>query len=224
MLPCWSPKNLNFDVFGRGDVFFDKHRVVAEGGECFALGAFQLFVKFGFGIDHAHALAAATRRGLDENRVADLRGDLFGGGAVGDGRVHAGHEGHVHAAGGLFGRNFPAHHLHAFGRGADENQPRLPDFAGKPGVFAQKPVAGVNGVHAALLADLYDFIAEQVRLVGRRRPHAHGLVGVADVEGLAVGFAENGHGGDAHFAGGAHHAQGDFTAVGDEDFFDFGHK
>jgi hypothetical protein len=40
------------------------------------------------------------------------------------------------------------------------------------------------------------------------------------VEGFAVGFAENGGGTDAKFAAGAQDADGDFTAIGNQDFFE----
>jgi hypothetical protein len=42
----------------------------------------------------------------------------------------------------------------------------------------------------------------------------HGFIRQFHMQGVAVGVGVHGHGGDAHIAGGAHHATGDFTAVG----------
>lgn len=50
---------------------------------------------------------------------------------------------------------------------------------------------------------------EQIRFVR----HLHVLA-------VAVLLRVHHHGGDAHFARGAHHAQGDLTAAGDEQFAD----
>ena len=53
-------KNLDFDVAGAGEVFFDQDAVVAEAGAGFALGAFEGGGEIGGGFDHAHAFAAAA--------------------------------------------------------------------------------------------------------------------------------------------------------------------
>jgi hypothetical protein len=62
----------------------------------------------------------------------------------------------------------------------------------------------------------------QIALGGGRRPDADGFVGQAHVLGLGVGLGIHGHGLDAHLAAGALDAQGDFAAIGDEDFFKHG--
>ena len=51
---------------------------------------------------------------------------------------------------------------------------------------------------------------------------ADGFVGQLHLEGLAVGLGVNGESLDAEFAAGAHDAQGDFAAVGDEDILNHG--
>ena len=75
----------------------------------------------------------------------------------------------------------------------------------------------MDGIDAQLVADGNNFIAPQVAVLRGRGPHAHCLVGVAHVRGQAVGLGVDGDRGQAHFAGRAQHAQGDFAAVGDQE-------
>ena len=52
------------------------------------------------------------------------------------------------------------------------------------------------------------------------RTDADGLVGEADVEGVAVGFAVDCDRTDAEFLAGTNDAESDFSAIGDEDFLE----
>ena len=62
------------------------------------------------------------------------------------------------------------------------------------------------------------FVDAEITFAGRRGADEVGFVGEADMEGGAVGFAEDGDGADAEFAAGAEDAHGDFAAIGDQDF------
>ncbi len=132
--------------------------------------------------------------------------------------VGAGHHGHVKLLRGLLGGDFIAHHVDGIGAGADEGQPRICNGLTEGCILAQEAVAGMDGVGAALLGHLNDFIGTQVALCGWSGADAVGLVRIADERHGAVGFGEYGDGLDAHLAGGAHHAQGNLTTIGDEDF------
>ena len=55
-------EDLHFDMARRGDIFFDQHAIVAEGGFRLALRRFQRGVEIGVAVDAAHALAAAAGR------------------------------------------------------------------------------------------------------------------------------------------------------------------
>ena len=72
---------------------------------------------------------------------------------------------------------------------------------------------------AGPLGRVDDSIDPQVGLGRGRRSDVHGLVGKANVERRAVGIRIDGHGADAHFATGAHDAQGNFAPVCNENFF-----
>ena len=77
-----------------------------------------------------------------------------------------------------------------------------------------------RGIHLQVRTHLDDLVEHEVALLAGRRPDAHGLIGEAYEGGVAVRLGIHGHGAYAHLAGGAHHAQGDLAAVGDEQLLD----
>ena len=89
---------------------------------------------------------------------------------------------------------------------------------GELGVFRQKTVAGMNGVHVADFRSTNNAIGPQIAVRALRPANADGFVSELDVQRLHVRFGVNGQRLDAQFATGADNAKGDFTAVGDEDF------
>src|SRR6476661_5630095 len=70
----------------------------------------------------------------------------------------------------------------------------------------------------AVVRDLDYAFELKVRLTRRRAADVVRLIGVAGVDGVAVGVRVDGGGGDPHLATRAHHTDGDLAAVGDEDF------
>jgi hypothetical protein len=76
----------------------------------------------------------------------------------------------------------------------------------------------MDGVDAGLPGDAQDVVAVQIG--GQRLPaftDQVALVRLETVQRLAVLLRVDGHGADAHLGGGAHHADGDLGAVGDQD-------
>src|SRR5262249_30423277 len=85
-------QELDLDVPGPGDVFFQEDVGDAEGGAGLAAGLLQGVVELvGRGGD-AHAAAAAAHGRLDDDRVAQLRGQLLRLGVRLDRRVGAGQD------------------------------------------------------------------------------------------------------------------------------------
>jgi hypothetical protein len=107
------------------------------------------------------------------------------------------------------------------GSGADEGDAGGFDLPGKLRVLAQEAVAGVDGVGAGVFGGFDDLFHDQVGLVGGGGAEEDGLVGEADVGGVAVSFGVDGDGFYAHALGSAHYSQGYFAAVGYEDLFHF---
>ncbi len=60
----------------------------------------------------------------------------------------------------------------------------------------------------------------EVALVQPRRPDANRFVGKAHMQRIAVGLAVDGHRLDAQFLAGADHAQGNLTAVRNQDLLE----
>src|SRR5262249_61986536 len=65
---------LDPDWARRFEVFLDQHPRLAECCDRLALGGGKLLLEFRMLVDTAHAAAAASCHGLDENRIADFVG------------------------------------------------------------------------------------------------------------------------------------------------------
>ena len=76
MLPCCVGQHLELDVVGARDVALQDQALVAKGVLRLAAGGGERLGQLAGPPDHAHALAAAARGGLDQHRVADLGGLL----------------------------------------------------------------------------------------------------------------------------------------------------
>ena len=164
-----------------------------------------------------HAAAAAAVGGLDGDRPAVLL-------AEGDDLVGrpeelggAGHARHAGLLGGDAARDLVAHDLDGLGRRADEGHAPLGDGPGEVGVLGEEAVAGVHAVGAAAPDDVEDLLGVEVALGRGLAAEGVGLVGQADVQGVAVEVGVHGHGGDAQLLAGADDPDGDLAPVGDQD-------
>lgn len=77
----------------------------------------------------------------------------------------------------------------------------------------------MNGLRVGHFGGSNDGRHVKVRQAGRCRADTDRFICQLDVFGLAVGLGVHHHGLDAHFTAGTLDAQGDFTTVGDKDFF-----
>lgn len=147
-VPVLVGEDLDFDVAGFGEVFFEDQPVVAKRVEGFAPGRGERFGQVSRRLGDPHAFAPPARGGFDQDRVANPRG--FGG-QGGFGLIiplitgHDGHSGFLHEGAGV---GFVAHCFNGGGRRADESQPCVGNGLGKGGVFRQKAITGVNGLCA----------------------------------------------------------------------------
>ena len=85
------------------DVAFDVDGAVAEGLLGLGTGDVEFLGEGNVVVRDAHATAAAAGDGLDDDRVADVAGDLQGLGLGGDGTVGAGDDRHAGPAYGVLG-------------------------------------------------------------------------------------------------------------------------
>ena len=211
-------EELDFDVAGALDEFFEVDFAGAEAAFGFAAGGGEGGFHLGCGGDGAHAFAAAAGRGLEHDGVADLGSDADGFGDGGEAGDAAGDSGHGGCVGGLAGAGLGAEGAHGGGGRADEDDAGALAGFGEGGVFGEEAVAGVDGVGACAAGDVEDEVAAEVALGGGRGAEPVGLVGHQDVERGAVGVGVDSNGGDAELAAGAEDSEGDLAAVGDQNF------
>ena len=119
---------------------------------------------------------------------------------------------------------FVAHQADRLRRRSDERQPALAGDLGEVGVLGEEAVAGMDGVGAGDLGGGDDRGDVEVTLARRGRTDADVIIGVADMQRVAVGLGMDGHGLQAHLLARQDDAQRDLAAVGDEDFRDCRHR
>jgi len=210
-------QDLHLDVPGPLDELLQHHHVVAEGGPGLAARAGQRRPELVLGAHHAHPLAPAAARGLDDHGPADARG--FPGKHVVRlvVAVVAGHDGHArrrHQAARPLLVAHPA--VHVPGR-PDEGEAGVRDRVREVPVLAKEPVAGMDGVRTRAAGGAQDRVDAEVRARGLRGPDRQRLVRHPRVQGARVRLRIHGRRGEAHHPAGARHAHGDLAAVGDED-------
>ena len=169
-------------------------------------------------VRRAHAPAAAAGAGFDHDGITDLLGNAQGFGLGFHDAVAAGRDRHAGGTRGIAGSVLVAHRADGVGGRPDETDVAARADFREMGVFREETVPRMNGVHVTDLGGADETVDLQVAVAARRRADANGLVGKLDVEAFFVGLRIDGDGFNAHFAAGAHDAQGDLAAVGDEDF------
>ncbi len=214
-------ENLHFDVAGADDHLLQIDLVVAESCRRFPAGDFDGRRQLSLAVDGAHAAAAATPTGFQHQRIADL-GRLFatfvdvvrqGAG----GRYH----GYTDPLGERAGGNLVAQFAHDFRTRSDEQDAGFAAGFGKVRVFGQEAVARMDGIHLRQLGDADDVVDIEIGLDGLLAGADQiALVGLGAVQGQAIFVGVDADGTDAQFAGGAHDANGDLGAVGDQDAAD----
>lgn len=101
--------------------------------------------EIGLGFNDAHATAATAPTGLEHQRIAHSQGHGLVA-SMSSGRRCGGYHGHLGRHGHGAGGHFVAQGAHHVAFGANEGNACGSAGIGKVGVFAQKTVAGVNGI------------------------------------------------------------------------------
>ncbi len=210
-------EDLDLHVPGLDDELFEIDVAVAEGGLGLGLGRIERRPQADVVVDDPHAAAAAAGDGLDDDRVADLVGELHRLGLVGDGAFGARDDGDLGLAGDLAGLDLVAQQPHGLDAGADEADAAVAADLREVGVLGEEPVAGVDRIDVGDLRGADDPGDVQVALVAVGRPDADRLVGQPQVGGVAVRLRVDGDRLNPQLVAGANDAKGDLTAIGDKD-------
>ena len=213
-------QHLHLDMARLLEIFLHIDGVVGEGGLGFGARGGERELQIRRFVRHFHAAAAAARRRLDEDGIADVGGDargLFVGAhlAVGTGNRRDAERLH-----GLFGGDLVAHQADMLGLRSDEGDAVFLHDLGEARILRQKAVARMDRLRAGDLAGRDDGRNIEIGLRRGRRPDAHALVGQAHMHGVGVGGGMHRNGGDPHFFAGAVDAQRDLATVRNEDFFE----
>ena len=214
-------QHLELDVARALDELLHVEIAVAERGRRFGLMPAEKVRAARLLVAHdAHAATTAARRSLDDDRKADLPRPLECFVGAGKNAVRTGQNGHARLFHGGAGLLFFSHQAGNFRRRADElDVAGLADF-GEVGVLRQQAVAGMDGVHVGDFRGADHGRNVQIAQPELGRADADGFVGETHVQRVAVGLAVDGHGLYAQFLAGTDHAQGDLTAIGDQDFLE----
>ncbi len=217
-------EDLDLDMAGAGDHLLEIALAVAEGGLGLAPALEHLLLQLVRPVDGAHAPAAAAPGRLEHQGVADGLGLL--GNRVPVVAQHLGRGDHWHA--GLdrhaARRRLVAEAPHDRGRRADEREARRGHGVDEVGVLRQQAVSRMHRVGAGSLGDADHLLDGEV---GRDRAHPLadpvGLVGLEAVEAELVLLGVDRDRLQPELVGGAHHADRDLAAVGDQDLAELGH-
>src|SRR5262249_53823060 len=213
-------EHLDFDVSRVGDVFLKVDAAVFERGLGLGAGHVVSVEEFVLTVSDAHATPAATCRGLDQHRITDPPGFFDRSLFVFDQALAAGRDRDARGLHRSLGLRFVAHYPDDFGRRADESDVAFAADLGEMRILGEKSVSGMNRVNVEDFGGSDDLRDVQVALRRRRRPDAPSLVRELDVQGVAVGLGMHGDGFDAEFTTGQDDPAGDFTTIGDKDFFE----
>ncbi len=154
---------LHLNVTRALQIALQDHALIAKRTHRLALRRSQLLGKFIRMGDDAHALAATTGSGLDQQWVTDLIGMLLQRGGILIVTVIAGYHRHAGGTHALLGRGLGAHLPHGLGAGADQHQSGFGHGLGKCRVFRQKTIAGMNRFGAGQARCTDHFFNMQIR-------------------------------------------------------------
>ena len=213
-------EHLHFDVLGARNVFLEEHRRISKGALGFPLRLIEQGIQVA-GLAHdAHAAPPAAKRRLDDQRESDLRRDLQRVGAIAHRILRAGQRGHLQLLRQRARRHLVSHQIQQFCLRAHELDPGLPAGPGKTRVLGQKSIARMNQIHPMLPGDGNDPLDIQIR-AHRAFPLAHevGFVRLEPVHRETILLRVDGNRSQPQLRGRAKDANGDFGAVGNEQFF-----
>ena len=150
-------ENLDFDVAGALEIFFEVHARIAESVLRFGGGIAPGGGEIAFAVDAAHAFAAAAGDGFQNDGKADFAGDFGELGDILDGIERAGDRGGADCFGDAASGSFRAELLHGFGGRADESDLGFAAGARQGGIFGEETVAGMDSVAVGVAGDAQNF-------------------------------------------------------------------
>src|SRR5579871_1357919 len=215
-------ENLDFYVAGATNVALEKHRIVSEGGTGFTTGLFQALDEIGRLIDHAHAAAAPTESGFDDQGKSDFGSRLARRFPIRDGMLSAGDHRDFGLLRELASRAFVTQQFQQAGIGADKCNAGALAGTGQRGILRQKAVPGMDEINGFFFGERDDTLDIEVGFHGTLvLADLVSFVGFETVEAQAVFFGIDSDGAQADFGGGPHDADGDLATIEGEELLHY---
>src|SRR4029077_3043881 len=163
---CAVPQHLDLDMAGVAEIFLEINGVVAKAGLGLDQRRGQPRIELLLDVSNLHATAAAAGSRLDQNGIADVGGDSFCLGKVGNGTVRAGHKRQAKGLRRVLGLDLVTHQPHMLGARADKGDLMLFEDLGKAGILREKAIARMHGVGASDLASRDDLRNVEIAVLG----------------------------------------------------------
>ena len=213
-------ENLKFNMVRVDDKLFNIDGGIVEGLIRFEARGMVALHEAPFVTGDAHPAAPAAGDRLDHDGKADFSSDLDGFFLAVDGSIAAWRNRHSGLASALAGGILVAHESNgAGGRTYELNVAARAHFREMP-VFREESVARMNCVDVGNLRGADDAINLEIALRAGGRPNANGFIRKLDMEAFQVGLGIDGDSLDPELFACPNDPQGDFAAVGDEDFLE----
>ena len=205
-------EDLKFDVSGVLDLLFEVELPVSEAGARL-LEELRQFIRAAHTPDPE---PAASGGGLDQDRPAHGFRDSQRLVRVSDRSVGSRYHrdaGCLHPRpGGCLPAHLPDHFRGRPDKGQSGRLARLGELRG----FREKPIAGVDGLAAGRESDGQQRLRVQIAVSGAGRPNTISVLRQLDRKGVPVRLGTDDHRGYIQFAAGTLYAQGDLSAVRDQ--------
>jgi hypothetical protein len=219
-VPMAVPEDLDFDVFGARDVFFQEHRWIAESATRFALGFVEEVGEISGFMHDAHAATAAAEGSFDDERKSNFVCDLQSLSAIGHRLFCSRQRRDVYPFRQRTGGSFVAHQFEKVGARPNKFNSGRATRPGEFGIFSEEAVARMDHVDVVFLGqgnDAWDIKVRADRALALA--DEIGFVSFEAMDAESIFLRVNGDGAQAQFGGGAENADRNLTAIGDEQFF-----
>jgi hypothetical protein len=218
-------EDLDFEVSGASDEFFEEDFIASEGVFRFALGLFEIACELVFGLHDAHTATTAPFGCFEHDGEFHFASRLGRFVEASDGRCGAFEDRHTDLFGDFAGGDFIAQQFEGFVARSYEHDSGVAQGSGKLGIFREEPVAGVHRIDFVFEAQFDDRWDIEV---GANRfawfADGVGFVGFESVQCESVFVRVDRYGTDPEFVGAAEDTDGDFAAVGSKDASDGKHR
>ena len=215
-------KYLHLNMARRGEVFLNINCVIAKGRFRLATRRAECVFQVLGALRHFHAATAAPCSGFDNDGVAHIGGDFLGRVQIGNAPLRAGDAWNTKRLCRFLSGDFIAHDADMLGGGANEFDPVILYDLHKVRVLGEKPIARMDRFGPRDLACRDDRGDRQIAVGAGGRADTDAFIGHAHMHRISIGGGMHGDCLNTHFARSADHAQRDFPAIGDENFFEHG--